>query len=323
MKKAPINIVFYLPVDFYSSVVAFFVETLNAINEFSPSPVFTWEFVSFQKQAVSRCGFIFPARTRPAKKLNVLIVMSPGADGLVSMDLLEEESKKIRPLIRAAMTRKAIIASTCSAAWLLAANGVLDGKNATVSWWLRKLIGQRFPRVRWEPAQILVRDGRLYTTGGGYAGFELFSRLLTDLGFQEQERHVRKMLVIPPSRRWQSPYEIPFDDDVPPFERELRMLVKKGIEEISIRVIARHLGMSTRTLTRHFQEELKVSPGKWIRQTRIEMAKSLLQDTGLSVSEVCYRIGYTDLTSFSRLFTKSTGLGPAEYRRQSNLSVLT
>jgi transcriptional regulator GlxA family with amidase domain len=237
MKKAPINIVFYLPVDFYSSVIAFFAETLNAINEFSAATVFTWEFVSFQKQAVSRTGFIFPARTRPVNKLDVLIVMSPGADGL------------------------------------LAACGVLDGKNATVSWWLRKLIGQRFPRVKWSPAQ--------------------------------------------------SPYEIPFDDDVPPFERELRRLMRTGIEEMSIPVIARQLGMSTRTLTRHFREELKVTPGRWLRQARIEMAKSLLQDTSLSVSEVCYRIGYTDLTSFSRLFTKLTGLGPAEYRRQSNLSVLT
>src|SRR5579863_4716349 len=94
-KGEPIHIVFYLPVDFYSSVVAFFAETLNAVNEFSPSKLFTYEYISYQEPAVSRCGFIFPARRSPSKNMDVLIVMSPGADQLVSLELLEQESKKV------------------------------------------------------------------------------------------------------------------------------------------------------------------------------------------------------------------------------------
>jgi AraC-like DNA-binding protein len=46
------------------------------------------------------------------------------------------------------------------------------------------------------------------------------------------------------------------------------------------------------------------------------MARTLLEATRLTVSEICYRVGYQDLASFSRLFARSTGMPPADFRRQ-------
>ncbi|NLR79545.1 helix-turn-helix transcriptional regulator [Chitinophaga eiseniae] len=46
------------------------------------------------------------------------------------------------------------------------------------------------------------------------------------------------------------------------------------------------------------------------------MSKALLEETKLSISEICYQIGFDDPSSFSRLFSKTTGMGPMEFRRQ-------
>ncbi|WP_410493793.1 helix-turn-helix domain-containing protein [Chitinophaga eiseniae] len=60
----------------------------------------------------------------------------------------------------------------------------------------------------------------------------------------------------------------------------------------------------------------QISPGKWIQTKRIDMSKALLEETKLSISEICYQIGFDDPSSFSRLFSKTTGMGPMEFRRQ-------
>jgi AraC-like DNA-binding protein len=62
--------------------------------------------------------------------------------------------------------------------------------------------------------------------------------------------------------------------------------------------------------------EFRTSPGKWIQEKRLATARTLLEVTKLSVSEVCYRVGYQDLASFSRLFAKTTGMPPGEFRKQ-------
>jgi AraC-like DNA-binding protein len=74
--------------------------------------------------------------------------------------------------------------------------------------------------------------------------------------------------------------------------------------------------MSSRTLSRKFLNELQTTPGKWIQEKRLEMARGLLESTRLNVSEICYRVGYHDVASFSRPFVKTTGMPPAEFRRQ-------
>jgi transcriptional regulator GlxA family with amidase domain len=312
-----VHVVIYLPSAFYAAIAATIIETLAAVNEVSSAKVFSFEFVAKRALAISKSGIRFKANTEPSKKMDVLILLA-GAESEIpqTVRLLEQETKRVLPLIERAQRQGSIIAATCGASYLLAGAGILDGKRSTISWWLKKEAGRRFPAVRWEPSRMIVRQGRIYTTGAGFSGLELITTLLVDLGFEKEERQVRKLMVLPPSRQFQSPYEEAFPDVRDPFEKLLNGFSKDNIRELDLRFLANRLGMSFRTLSRKFKNELQITPGKWIQNKRLEMARALLEMTRLSVSEICYRIGYQDVASFSRLFAKSTGMPPADFRRQ-------
>ncbi|MBS0030697.1 GlxA family transcriptional regulator [Chitinophaga sp. 22321] len=312
------HFVIYLPSGFYAAIAASVVEILQAVNEVNGSEVFTFEFVSKHAHAVSRSAISFNAGTKPAKKADVLILLTgAGAQVTPGIHLLAAEAKQAAPFIKAAQRRGAVIAATCGAPYLLAANGVLDGKRATISWWLKGVVQQQFPAVRWEPSRIIVKQGNIYTSGGGFAGLELITTLLTDLGFAKELKRVRKIMVLPPAREFQSPYEIPATDVNGSFEKQLNKILKDDLDILNLDFLSRQMGMSSRTLSRKFREELDTSPGKWIQEKRIEIVKKLLGETALSISEICYRVGYSDLASFSRLFSVTTGMTPGEFRRET------
>lgn len=253
--------------------------------------------------------------------MDLLFLLAGAKPDLAStLQLLDEETLSAKPLIELAQKQGAIVAATCGAAWMLAGSGLLDGHRATISWWLKKEAARRFPEVRWEPSRIVVREGPIYTCGGAFSGIELITALLSDLGFSNEERLVRKLLVLPPAREFQSPYEIPFSELVDAFEKSLNTLAQKHIRNLSLEFLAQKLGMSPRTLARRFSDELKTSPGKWIQEKRLDMARTLLEETTLRVSEVCYRVGYQDPASFSRLFFKATEMSPGDFRKHLRLS---
>jgi AraC-like DNA-binding protein len=52
-------------------------------------------------------------------------------------------------------------------------------------------------------------------------------------------------------------------------------------------------------------------------QVRFETAKRMLQDGGMSITDISQRLGYSDATHFSRAFRRVVGVAPNLYRQQS------
>ena len=60
----------------------------------------------------------------------------------------------------------------------------------------------------------------------------------------------------------------------------------------------------------------------YLQQRRIEAACRLLESTDLSVYEIARRVGYSDSSALSRVFTRSLGAAPAQYRNQFRMDFL-
>ncbi|MCB9061286.1 MAG: AraC family transcriptional regulator [Halobacteriovoraceae bacterium] len=82
-----------------------------------------------------------------------------------------------------------------------------------------------------------------------------------------------------------------------------------------IEIIAKHLGLETRTLQRHLKAK-GTSFKKILEDTREELAKIHLADMALSINEISYLLGYSEQSVFQRAFQRQTGKTPGVYRRQ-------
>ena len=65
-----------------------------------------------------------------------------------------------------------------------------------------------------------------------------------------------------------------------------------------------------------FRNSFKMSLGNYVRKVRMDKARLLLRDPGLSVEEIAGRLGFGSVFSFSHCFKREEGLPPSEYRRQ-------
>jgi len=60
---------------------------------------------------------------------------------------------------------------------------------------------------------------------------------------------------------------------------------------------------------------LGTTPIKYLQRYRIHQAKKLLKESGLSVTEIALKVGFSDSGYFSRVFHRETGLSPEAFRR--------
>jgi two-component system response regulator YesN len=88
-------------------------------------------------------------------------------------------------------------------------------------------------------------------------------------------------------------------------------------EGITLDDVAYEAGFSTYYFGKIFKKTYKASFAEYLANVRVEKAKQLLEDPQLSIKDITYRIGYMDPNYFARIFKKSEGITPSEYR--SNL----
>jgi AraC-like DNA-binding protein len=88
----------------------------------------------------------------------------------------------------------------------------------------------------------------------------------------------------------------------------------------SLKEIARVAALERTYFCRYFQRECGVCFSAWHKRVRIEHAKQLLVSTAMPVSAIGAAIGYSDPTTFGRIFRKETKASPRQYRAQQRAS---
>jgi len=83
---------------------------------------------------------------------------------------------------------------------------------------------------------------------------------------------------------------------------------------VSIANLANHLGLSQRSLNRRFRDATNASPIKYLQKQRLSQARELLKHSNLSISEIAYRVGYLDVSYFSKLFRQFYSTTPRTFR---------
>ena len=86
-------------------------------------------------------------------------------------------------------------------------------------------------------------------------------------------------------------------------------------EEVSLSVLAEEFHLSAQYISQLFKNEIGVGFLTYLPNIRMERAKQLLLSTSLSIAEVSEQSGYSDYRVFTKVFKKSEGITPSQYRR--------
>jgi transcriptional regulator GlxA family with amidase domain len=220
--------------------------------------------------------------------------------------------------IRRAADRGARVASICSGAFVLAAAGVLDGRRATTHWRAAGELARRYPRIDVDPNVLYVDNGRVLTSAGAAAGFDLCIYLVRrDLG-ADAAATVARLAVMPLER---AGGQSQFIRHEPPSDGHgsmggLLVWIEQNLKrELPLSVIARRAAMSPRTLSRRFREQIGGTPAAWIAQARVRRAQRLLETTDHSIEQVAAEAGFGSTTVLRAHFGGVVGTSPLAYRR--------
>ena len=86
-------------------------------------------------------------------------------------------------------------------------------------------------------------------------------------------------------------------------------------EDISLSVLAEEFHLSSQYISQLFKSEIGVNFLAYLTNIRMEKAKKLLLSTSASIAEISERSGYGDYRVFTKVFKKSEGITPSQYRR--------
>ena len=80
--------------------------------------------------------------------------------------------------------------------------------------------------------------------------------------------------------------------------------------ELSMEEIASYTGRSLATFKRDFAKISDLTPKKWLIKRRLEAAHELIQTGKKKVSEVCFEVGFKNLSHFSKIYKEAYGAAP-------------
>jgi len=99
--------------------------------------------------------------------------------------------------------------------------------------------------------------------------------------------------------------------------RALDYMGEHYFENISLGDITRAACLSRYHFCRLFKRQLGITPISYLSQLRVEKAKLLLRNTSHSVTQICFAVGFNDLSHFERVFRSLAGITPSTYRRNT------
>jgi transcriptional regulator GlxA family with amidase domain len=256
-----------------------------------------------QRRIVSHQGVVLAdLDPLPGEVTSDTIVVVPGMPYRATLKIDRAVTRWLANASRAG----ADVASVCTGAFALGEAGLLDGKRCTTHWGRTNELASRFPRARVLEDRLYVTDGNVTTSAGIASGIDM------ELAFIEQAdcpivaAEVAREMVVYLRRdgaQEQSSVYLDFRTHIHPgVHRVQDWIVRNPADRATIEELAERAGMSPRSLTRMFRAATGISVHDFTTRVRVELARSLSNDPGLTMEAIARRCGFATARQLRRLF---------------------
>jgi transcriptional regulator GlxA family with amidase domain len=254
-------------------------------------------------------------RVDPQKRPDVVLVPALGAKTpeAIATALERAEVAECAALLRDWNGAGVRVAGACTATFVLAASGILDGGSATTTWWLAPSFRERFPQVELDDARMIVESGRVVTAGAALAHVDLALWLVRRQS--AALAHATARYLVFDARPSQSVYVMPDHlAHADPIVERFEAWAARHLTDCSLADAARSVGTSERTLERRTRAVLGKTPLAYVQDLRVELAVHRLRTTKDSLEQIARHVGYEDGVTLGTLLRKKTGRTVRELR---------
>jgi transcriptional regulator GlxA family with amidase domain len=300
-----------------------FTEVNKVLQHMDRTPLFHVQLAGFLPQVQAAGGkYTVYADILIHNLCKTDLIIIPAMDGDLGKALQQNQS--FVPWIVEQYRAGAEVASLCVGAFLLASTGLLSGRKCATHWMAANSFRQLFPDVQLVEDKIITDEHGIYSSGGAFSYLNLILYLIEKYAGRDMAVYMAKAFQIDIERHSQSPFTIfkgqkEHEDEV---IRKAQVYIENNYQEkITIDQLASILALSRRNLERRFKKATANSIIEYIQRVRIEAAKLSLESSRESVTEVMYKVGYTDSKAFRDIFKRITGLSPMQYSHKYNREV--
>jgi transcriptional regulator GlxA family with amidase domain len=221
-----------------------------------------------------------------------------------------------------AAQRSRRIAAICTGTFLLAAAGLLDGKQAVTHWKFFDRLAREFPAINVQRDPIYLRDGSVYTSAGIMAGLDLSLAMLEeDYGHQAALEVARQlvMFLVRPGGQSQYSHMLSRQANSSKPLRKLQVCMLENLrEDLTVERLAERLGMSARNFTRTCLSEMRMTPGQFVDRLRVEAAQQMIDSSSKGLKEIADACGFKTPEAMRRTFLRVLGVSASTYASRFN-----
>ncbi|TAM93398.1 MAG: helix-turn-helix domain-containing protein [Chitinophagaceae bacterium] len=288
-------------------------------QSFGNKPRFQVQLAGFSKEVKVDNGLFIvkPLLLPEIGKADLIIIPAIGKDYAGSV----RKNQQLIAWLGEQYMQGSEIASICVGAFLLAATGILKGRQCATHWMARDAFREMFPEVDLKTDKLITDEGGIYTNGGAMSFMNLMLYLIEKYYDRRTAILCSKIFQVDIDRDSQSPYTIfsgqkNHDDEL---VKEAQLFIEKHFDEkVSMEKLSCLLAAGRRNFDRRFIKATGNTPLEYLQRTRMEAAKRNLESSRKTIREIMYEVGYADTKSFRETFKKITGITPAEYKHKFN-----
>ena len=314
-RQGPLDVTIVLFPESSIMPLASVLDPMRAANRVMPEPVFRWTILSPQGRPVTlTCGVEI--------RVDGAFADVTSGDALLLIAGFNQDRHADRGFVarlKKVARRFGTVAGIESGCWLLARSGLLDGRDATAHWEELEDFSAAFPALNVR-ADRFVTDGPLWTSGGASPTFDMMLHLVREHFGSAVALDVASVFVYDETHAATDAQPLVslgrLGERQPDLAAAIRLMERTIDRPLTIAVLARRLGFSTRKLETLFTAGLGIGPGKYYLRLRLTAAQRLVRDTSLSIQDVALRSGFDSLSAFSRVFRNHFGASPLKLRAE-------
>ena len=228
------------------------------------------------------------------------------------------KNKHIGDWLRDQWEHGAIINATGTGVCFVAESGLLDQQAATTHWYHFDEFEKKYPAVNLKRHHFITSSRKIFCAASINAQTDLVLHHVHRFIGPSVSEHLSRHF----SHEVRQPYDrLSFDQekenshpDESILQAQLWLQNNLNQAQLSLESLPLQLGMSSRTFNRRFKLATGTSPKQYLQAQRLIEAKDLLKKSNLSIGEIAFRVGYLDVSYFSKLFKSDVGASPTQWR---------